>query len=88
MLKRTISSKISHFLHSPTKNSLLVAGARQVGKTFLIRELLKQENCDFVEINFLENRKATELFLNYKNTKDLLDRISAISNHSLSKARQ
>ena len=87
MLKRTISSKISHFLHSPTKNSLLVAGARQVGKTFLIRELLKQENCDFVEINFLENRKAKELFLNYKNTKDLLDRISAISNHSLIKGK-
>ena len=87
MLKRTISSKISHFLHFQTKKSLLVTGARQVGKTFLIRELLKQEKCDFIEINFLEDRKAKELFLNYKNTKDLLDRISAISNHSLIKGK-
>ena len=55
MLNRNVSSKILHFIQNPTKKALLVTGARQVGKTFLIRELLKQEKCDFIEINFLEN---------------------------------
>ncbi len=87
MLKRFISPKILDYLQSQAKNALLVTGARQVGKTFLIHELLKQEKCDYVEINFLENRKAKELFSNYKSTKDLLDRISAVSNHSLIKGK-
>ena len=35
------------------KEALLVTGARQIGKTSLIRECLRAENVPFVEINFI-----------------------------------
>ena len=42
MLNRAVSTKILNFLSTPTKKAFLITGARQVGKTYLIRELLKQ----------------------------------------------
>ena len=38
------------------KEALLVTGARQIGKTYLIRECLRAENVPFVEINFIEQQ--------------------------------
>ena len=43
------------------KKALLITGARQVGKTFIIREFGKQYE-SFVEINFYENKAAQSLF--------------------------
>lgn len=85
MLNRKVSTKILDYINGTKQKALLVTGARQVGKTFLIRELLKQQNCDFIEINFLENRLARNLFTSYNDTQDLLNKISVISNHVLKK---
>lgn len=44
------------------KDALLVTGARQVGKSFLIRETLKKNHCDFVEFNFIKQKKLLGIF--------------------------
>lgn len=61
MLYRKAQSKIENWL-LVGKDALLVAGARQVGKTYLIRETLKKQNRDFVEFNFIKQPSILEIF--------------------------
>lgn len=64
------------------KRPCSLPGARQVGKTFIIREFGKQYE-SFVEINFYENKSAQSLFENAKNSQDLLLRLSAVADAPL-----
>ena len=54
MLYRKIESVISSWI-TDDKRALLIDGARQVGKTFTIRKVLKVQNCEYIEFNLLEN---------------------------------
>ena len=83
MLKRKAEKDIVNFLNSTDKKALLISGARQVGKTFLIRELGKRHYKSFVEINFLENKTAGSAFENATDTKSLLFSLSAIAKTEL-----
>lgn len=76
MIQRKADERIREFLLHD-KRSLLVTGARQVGKTFSIRKVGKECFENFIEINFVEQPDAIELFNNGKNAKDLLMRLSA-----------
>ena len=87
MLKREISKKIKEYLNNSNKKALLVDGARQVGKTYIIRAILNELNADFIEINFIENKNAKELFSNVNNVSDILNRISVISNKTIKKGK-
>ena len=51
MLYRKISNLIENHLASRTNSILLIYGARQIGKTFIIREVGKKLFKNFVEIN-------------------------------------
>ena len=52
MLYRKISKTIKDHLMSGSDRILIIEGARQVGKSFIIREIGKQLFKHFVEINF------------------------------------
>ena len=82
MIKRKIENRIHEF-YKKDKKALLITGARQVGKTYIIREVGKADFESFIEINFLENRTAQSLFENARSSADLLLRISAITDQPL-----
>lgn len=75
MLTRKIDAFLKHFYESSSK-SLLVTGARQIGKTFSIREFGKSFD-SFVEINFIESPDAVNVFANAVDSSDLLLKLSA-----------
>lgn len=77
MISRKIEKELRRFSDSQENKALLITGARQVGKTYSIREFGKQYE-SFVEINFYENKAARSLFENAQNSDDLLLRLSAI----------
>ena len=83
MINRKIESELQNFLRDEKKKALLVTGARQVGKTYSIRAFGKQNFRSFVEINFIENAAAKELFQNAKNSRDLLLRLSLVADADL-----
>lgn len=87
MIFRKIENNIKHWLTSKSNMALLVTGARQVGKTFSIRKVLKEEANSFVEINFLENLEAKALFEKTANAHELLRGLSLLSNKPLQKGR-
>lgn len=79
MLERRIKQEIRDFLDSDRKEALMVTGARQVGKTYIIRECAKEIYKNIVEINFVENQQAVKLFENITGSKDILLRLSALT---------
>lgn len=83
MLKRKIDSYIRNF-YETTTNALLVTGARQIGKTFSIREFGKSFK-SFIEINFVDHPEAVGIFKGAKNGSDILFRLSAITSVPLIK---
>lgn len=83
MLKRKIDNYIQDFYNN-SKNALLITGARQIGKTFSIREFGKRFN-SFIEINFIDNPQAIDVFKGAKNSSDILLRLSAITSKPLIK---
>ncbi len=70
--------------YETTRNALLITGARQIGKTYSIRQFGKTFK-SFVEINFVEMPEAVELFKGAKNSSDILLRLSAITSVPLIK---
>ena len=54
MLYRKVQKDIEKWLNDG-HDALLITGARQVGKSFLIRETLKNNKINYVEFNFIQN---------------------------------
>ena len=81
-----INRKAYHFLRdffTNEKRALLVTGARQVGKTFTVRKIGKEIFEQVVEINFIEQPDAVELFSHPKSAEEILMRISAFTSKKL-----
>lgn len=62
MLKRKIEDILENYKSSKTNKCLVVQGARQVGKTFSIREFGKKCYNEVLEINFKETPSAKDIF--------------------------
>lgn len=63
MLKRKMYDTLLEWKNDKAKKEcLLIKGARQVGKTYLIRAFGKNEYESFVEINFHEQKKLEGYF--------------------------
>lgn len=85
MLKRKIDNYIKKY-YETTSKALLITGARQIGKTYSIREFGKSFK-NFVEINFIENPEAVEVFKGARNSADILLRLSAMTSVPLVKGK-
>ena len=79
MLKRKISDVIEQHLQSNSERILLIDGARQVGKTYIIRYVGKKLFANFIEINMLEDSVGNKLFANATTVDDFYLRISVIA---------
>ena len=78
MIYRKAEKVIKNWIEQENK-ALLVTGARQIGKTFLIRECLKESQFPYVEFNFIEQPELIPLFETASNTQELLLRMSVVS---------
>ena len=62
MLKRKIYNDLLNWKNNENKEALIVKGARQVGKSHIIREFGRNEYKSFLELNFLEKWIYKEIF--------------------------
>ncbi len=58
MLYRKAYQKLLDWKESGAKQALCIVGARQIGKTTLVREFAKAEYKAFLEINFVTEPSA------------------------------
>jgi len=82
MLQRTLEKSLIQWKTSPIRKPLILRGARQVGKTSLVRQFGKTQFDVFVEIN-LDVPQNKETFGNAGNLEELLKKISVFSGSSL-----
>ena len=83
MLKRTVTQKLLEWKENPQKKALLIDGARQIGKTFIIREFAKEHYTHFVELNFLLQPQSQLIFEKGGTAAEIITGITAFSGASL-----
>ena len=77
MLKRKMYEQLLRWKSNKGKECLLIKGARQVGKTYLVREFAKSEYESFVEINFHMQSSLKVIFEGDKSAEEIYKRITA-----------
>ena len=75
MLKRDVEKEINAWILND-KRALLIDGARQVGKTFIIRQCLEKSSYTFIEYNLINDEKVVDIIKNSNNTDDLILKLS------------
>lgn len=80
MLKRKAYQKLLEWKNAHHHNCLMVQGARQVGKTYLVREFGKKEYKSFVEINFIKNPELKLIFNDNLNPETIYKKMTAMIN--------
>lgn len=75
MLHRKIEKKISDWIKNSNK-ALLIDGARQVGKTYIIRKVLEDEGCEYVEFNLLKTHALVDLLAKSETVDDMIANLS------------
>ena len=78
MMERKIDRYLLEWKRNPDKMPLIIRGARQVGKTYSIRQFGKSYK-SFIEINFVTNPEYKRIFANGFATKDIEMQISLIN---------
>ena len=63
MLKRKAFESLSIWKEKSDNKSLIVTGARQIGKTYIVREFGKEFD-SFIELNFLQQPELSGIFMN------------------------
>lgn len=79
MLYRKIAATIREHLTSGAKRILLVDGARQVGKTYIIRYVGKECFPNFIELNMIEDSLGPQLFARVKTVEDFYLQVSMLA---------
>jgi len=82
-MKRTAYKKMLQWKMSKRRKPLLVQGARQVGKTYLIQEFGKQEYQHFWYLNFEQNPDLKSLFSETLNPVQIIENLSLFLGHKI-----
>ena len=83
MLERKFTSFLTSFLREEPNKILLVNGARQIGKSYLIRYVGKKLFSHFVEINLKEDIEGDRVFADVRTPDDLYMRLSNFYSEAL-----
>lgn len=75
-LRRKIEKPIRDYLTSDQNRILIVEGARQVGKSYTIREIGSRLFPNFIEVNLAADKEGERLFESVKSVDDFYLRIS------------
>lgn len=83
MLKRKIQQTLKEYFSSNRDKILIVDGARQVGKSYIIRHEGRAAFNNFVEINMINDRDGAHVFADVKGVEDFYVRLSAVAGRRL-----
>ena len=81
MLRRKIYNELLNWKDNHNQTCLMIKGARQVGKTYIVREFGKKEYRSFIEINFIKRRELKEIFDGSLSADEIYKRMTAYMQH-------
>ena len=77
MLKRKAYQDLLNWKNNTRGKALCIIGARQIGKTTLIREFGKNEYTHFAEINFVTDKRAADIFHGKLTAEEIITNLTA-----------
>lgn len=83
MLERKFTTELEHFLLAEPRKILLVNGARQIGKSYIIRYVGKRLFPHFVEINLKADQEGNGIFATVRSKEDFYLQLGAIAGNNL-----
>ncbi len=83
MLRRKIQQTLKEYFSSDRNKILIIDGARQVGKSYIVRHEGRAAFPNFVEINMIDDRDGARVFADVKGTEDFYVRLSAVAGRRL-----
>lgn len=83
MLYRKISAVIEEHLKSDSDRIMLIDGARQVGKTYIIRYVGQKLFRNFIELNMIEDYLGERLFANVRTVEDFYLQVSMLAGNKM-----
>ena len=87
MLKRKIQEKIVGYFQSESNKILIINGARQIGKSFVIRFEGRRHFKNYIEIDLIEDKLGPQIFAGIKNKEDFYLRLSSIAGDRMKNKR-
>ena len=78
MLRRKITKQIEEFYNDNPKKALMITGARQVGKSYIIGQFAAAHYENVIRIDFIEDPDFVPLFENARGADEILLRLSAL----------
>jgi hypothetical protein len=82
MLTRRIEKDICNWIECGNK-ALLVDGARQVGKTYIIKRCLENKKVDYVEFNLVKMPKIVPLLQSFESVEELITNLSLFTSKKI-----
>ena len=79
MLRRKVEKQLSDWKNRSGHKSLIISGARQIGKTYSVERFGRDEYKTFIELNFLENPEYKTVFDGSLNVDDMALAIAAVT---------
>ena len=79
-MKRYVMTRLQKWKDSPDRKPLVIRGARQVGKTWIMKEFGKSFYDNFVYCNFDEDNELKSIFTNNKNPHRIIEILSLLNN--------
>ena len=70
---RHLAKQLQAWYQRPDRKPLVLRGARQVGKTFLVREFAATHDLQLIELNFEEQPRLAQIFQGIQPAKSLLE---------------
>ncbi len=83
-MKRFITEKLIEWKNSKDRKPLILKGARQVGKTYILQEFGEKYYDNVAYFNFDYDKGLSELFLNTKDPKRIIEQLSLASGKKIS----
>ena len=83
MLYRKFEKHIEEFFRTEPNKILLVNGARQIGKSYLIRHVGKKLFKNYIEINLKEDKESRSIFASVKSTDDFYMQLGAVAGNRI-----
>lgn len=82
-MKRKFYNELIDWKNNNISTPLMVVGARQIGKTYLIDKFCKENFEDYIYINLLDSRKIVQLFESEIDTEDKINKMKLILNRDI-----
>ena len=83
MLKRKIQAYIEQYLKSNSNKMLVIDGARQIGKSFIIREVGSRLFPNFIEVNFAKDKNGLKVFAEANTVEKFYFQLSTIAGEKM-----